>query len=70
MRGALSLPPADSVLLLLDAVKLGVDLGAKLAFSIVWCGNRLHDEFDTTSLASAVLFGTVLTEVSPLKVTT
>ncbi|CAG8953607.1 hypothetical protein HYFRA_00010066 [Hymenoscyphus fraxineus] len=57
-------PSIDPVLLFANTALLGVDLGAD--FTLLWLLQGVHDQLHTTGLASPILLGAVLTEVSPL----
>lgn len=61
------LPSVDTLLLFHETPLLGVDLGADLALLVL--GDCVHDQLHTASLASAVFFRAVLTEVAPFVVT-
>jgi len=60
----LLLPALDPLLFFLDAAPFDLDLLAE--FAIVWDGDCGHHQAHSTCFASAVFFGTVLTEVAPL----
>lgn len=60
----LALPPKYTLLFLLDTAPFCLDLRADFALLVTGiCG---HDQLHTTCLAGSVLFGTVLSEVTPL----
>lgn len=56
-------PTADPLLFLADGSLFGVDLGTDLTFFRQLI--PVHDEFHATGLPGSVLFGAVLSEVSP-----
>jgi len=64
----LMLPSVDTLLLLQETPLLGVDLGADLALLVL--GYCVHDQLHTASLAGAIFFRTVLTEMAPFVVAT